>query len=188
MLSNRITLAVAHFYMSGTQNNYYFEQGEVTDIKMSYTSDFVDGARLVTFNNLKELATFIEGSTASTKNVALIEAECHNMGLYLLKSFRLGSMYIQQTADGRFTSTSNSIKPIDLSKYNEYLKFYNSVAGVYTNVYDNIDEYILNQNNYPPTVDPRKYINCGYIQTLFKPYVDELIKLFDEHKNDHKEK
>ena len=67
MLSDRITLAVAHYYMSGTEANYRFEYGKVTDIKLSYTSNFKSGATLLQFNDLFSLAEFIEKSTKPIK-------------------------------------------------------------------------------------------------------------------------
>lgn len=185
MLSNRITLAVAHYYMSGTQNNYYFEHGPITDIKMSYVSELNPNSKLVTFKNLVELADFIDNSVPSSKNVAHSEADCYNMGLYLLKSFRIGGMYVQNTGN-EFTTTSDSMYGIDLNVYKDYIRFYKGVESVYFKVYLKEYEYILNQNNYPPNEDPRKYIDCGYIEVFFKEWIDQLLKLFDAHKNDHK--
>ena len=187
MLSDRITLAVAHYYMSGTEANYRYEQSSVSEIKLSYNSNFRSGDTLLQFNSLLSLAEFIENSTKPTKNQAQEEAECTNMGLYELKSFRIGSIFINQNASGIFTSTSDSIQQIDLTIYKEYKKFFKDVEETYYHVYsDDFNEYILNQNNYPPTTDIRKYINCGYIQTLFGPYVDKLKMLFDTYKSNHK--
>ena len=96
MLSDRITLAVAHYYMSGTEANYRFDYGKIDEIKLSYTSNFKSSATLLQFNDLFSLAEFIEKSTKPTKNQAQEEAECTNMGLYELKSFRIGSIFVNQ--------------------------------------------------------------------------------------------
>jgi hypothetical protein len=188
MLSDRITLAVAHYYMSGTEANYRFEQQSgISEIKLSYTSNFKSVSTLVQFNDLKSLADFIEKSTKPTKSQAHEEAECTNMGLYELKSFRLGRIFVNQNTNGIFVSTSENIENIDLSIYKDYKKFFKDVEETYYHVYsDDFKEYILSQNNYPPTIDVRKYINCGYIQTLFGPYVDKLKALFDTYKSNHK--
>ncbi len=188
MLSDRITLAVAHYYMSGTEANYRFEQqAGVSEIKLSYTSNFKSVSTLLQFNDLRSLADFIEKSTKPTKNQAQEEAECTNMGLYELKSFRIGRIFVNQNINGVFVSTSENIENIDLSIYKDYKKFFKDVEETYYQVYsDDFKEYILNQNNYPPTIDIRKYINCGYIQTLFGPYVDKLKALFDTYKSNHK--
>jgi predicted hydrocarbon binding protein len=187
MLSDRITLAVAHYYMSGTEANYRFDYGKIDEIKLSYTSNFKSSATLLQFNDLFSLAEFIEKSTKPTKNQAQEEAECTNMGLYELKSFRIGSIFVNQNANGIFVSSSENIANIDLTIYKEYKNFFKQVEEVYYHVYsDDFKEYILSQNNYPPTVDIRKYINCGYIQTLFGPYVDKLKALFDTYKSNHK--
>lgn len=187
MLSDRITLAVAHYYMSGTEANYRFDQGKISDIKLSYTSNFKSVSTLVQFTDLFQLAEFIEKSTKPTKSQAQEEAECTNMGLYELKSFRIGSIFVNQNIDGVFTSTSENIENIDISIYKDYKKFFKDVEETYYRVYsDDFKEYILSQNNYPPNIDIRKYINCGYIQTLFGPYVDKLKALFDTYKSNHK--
>ena len=63
MLSDRITLAVAHYYMSGTEANYRFEQqAGVSEIKLSYTSNFKSVSTLLQFNDLRSLADFIENA------------------------------------------------------------------------------------------------------------------------------
>ena len=115
MLSDRITLAVAHYYMSGTEANYRFDYGKIDEIKLSYTSNFKSSATLLQFNDLFSLAEFIEKSTKPTKNQAQEEAECTNMGLYELKSFRIGSIFVNQNANGIFVSSSENIANIDLS-------------------------------------------------------------------------
>ena len=168
MLSDRISLILAYGYLYGASTT----EGTIGNILFSYTNKFTDVNKTKTFSTLDELASQID---LVAPIMSINQAECTSMGIYQLKSFNAkpasGSYaYVRNTSSG-WSTTQSGFNPMVLDSFNEYQTTFDQIKDLYSRVY--LQEYILKQYT---------YIDCGYIQTLYGPIIDQIQILYQKYK------
>jgi len=168
MLTDRISLILAYSYLYGASTT----EGTIGNIVFSYTNEFTTNNTTKSFSTLNSLASQID---LIAPIMSINQAECAGMGIYELKSFSAlqssGSYaYVKNTNSGWNTSQS-SFNAMVLDSFNQYQIIFDQADALYNKVY--IQEYIQQQF---------QYIDCGYIQTLYGPIIDQIQLLYQKYK------
>lgn len=168
MLTDRISLILAYGYLYGASTT----EGTISNIVFSYTNQFTTNTTSKKFNSLADLASQID---LVAPIMSINQAECTNMGIYELKSFNIQSGkgtygFVQNTTSG-WKTTQSSFNAAVLDSFNQYQSTFNQAEELYNKVY--LQEYIQQQY---------QYIDCGYIQTLYGPIIDQIQILYQKYK------
>lgn len=182
MITDRISLNLAHLYLV----KFQAIEGPISNILFRKTLYDYPGTKLESsFNNLTDFKNWIDENAPLSM---FADIECLPLALYELISFNVtkninGSNTITQSDknvvanDNRvFKTNSENINAAGLLLFNDsnesYVKTFKDLLHTFNQL--KLDEYIIIQKD---------YIDCGYIQTYFGKYVDDLLVLYKKYKN-----
>ena len=174
MISDRITLNLAYFYLKRIEQN----EGKISDILITVRTQEVPVTKaLKRFHSISDLKSFTDIVAPIT---SLEEMTCARMNIYELKSFnvtkiigkKVGIIPVKNEIAIRKFKTRGEITKISMSDINEgYYPYFLDVDKNFRNL--NRNEYIKIQNT---------YIDCGYIDGDLTIDVSYLSKLYKKYK------